>query len=210
MGELDGLGVIGIAHLRGGGWGAVRTGLAMLYVRGAVSARDGTVRRSGRVPRGAEPLELALFGALEGELRPRQLADRQWVREAIGDVRRDLIRRGLVRPQRRRVLLPLALVVVPPWLLGRLIEVVSVHIGLLTSVVLVAVACWFLPRRTLAGARALRQLQARYPAPTDSDRVTPDGIGPAVALYGPAALVATMPRFAREAGLTRFGGTDAA
>ncbi|BCB91156.1 hypothetical protein Psuf_084690 [Phytohabitans suffuscus] len=206
MRQLDGLTAIGIAHLRDGGWGAVRTALAMLHLRGAVVAhRAGMVRRAGSVPRDAEPLERALFASLYGGMGPRELANRPRVREAVGDVRRDLVRRGLVRPQRRRVLVPLALVVVPPWLLARLIDVVSVRVGLLTSVALVAVACWFLPRRTLAGARALRHLRARHPEPTPDGVPTPAGIGPAVALYGTAALAATMPLFAREAGLLGGG-----
>lgn len=205
MRQLDGLTATGIGHLRGGGWGAVRTGLAMLHAREAVVAgRDGTVRRRA-VPRDAEPLERALFAALYSDTGPRELASRSRVREAVGEVRRDLIRRGLVRPQRRRVLVPLVLVVVPPWLLGRLIDVVGAPVGLATTVALAAVACWFLPRRTLAGARALRHLRAQYPEPTGPAAATPGALGPAVALYGTPVLVATMPRFARESGLLDGG-----
>jgi uncharacterized protein (TIGR04222 family) len=105
MERLHGLTAIGIGHLCGGGWGTVRTGLAMLYARGSVVAgRAGAVRRAGSVPRDAEPLERALFASLYGDMSPREVASTPRVREAVGDVRRDLIRRGLVRPQRRRVL----------------------------------------------------------------------------------------------------------
>jgi uncharacterized protein (TIGR04222 family) len=206
MRQIEGLTATGIGHLRGGRWGAVRAGLAMLHAREAVVAgREGTVRRAGSRPRDAEPLEQVLFAALYGNMGPRELADRPRVRAAVGDVRRDLIRRGLVRPQRRRVLVPLALVVLPPYLLARLIDVIGVHVGLATTVALVAVACWFLPRRTLAGARALRHLRALHPEPVGQDSAAPSRVGPAVALYGTPALLATMPRFAREGGLLDGG-----
>ncbi|WP_173052756.1 TIGR04222 domain-containing membrane protein [Phytohabitans houttuyneae] len=205
MRQIEGLTATGIGHLRGGRWGAVRTGLAMLHAREAVVAgRDGRVRRTGSKPRGAEPLEQALFGALYSDTGPRELADHQRVRAAVGEVRRDLIRRKLVRPQRRRVLVPLALAVVPPYVLARLIDVIGAPIGLAATVVLVGVACWFLPRRTLAGARALRHLRDLHPEPT-SPGGSADRLGPAVALYGNAALLVAMPRFAREGGLLDGG-----
>jgi uncharacterized protein (TIGR04222 family) len=206
MRQLDGLTATGIGHLRGGGRAAVCTGLAMLHAREAVVAgRDGSVRRTGSLPRDAEPLERALFTALYGDMSPRELAHQPRVRAAIGDVRRDLIRRGLVRPQRRRVLVPLALAVVPPWLLARLIDVIGVPVGLATTVALVAVACWFLPRRTLIGQRALSHLRARHPEPTGPAATAPARLGPVVALYGTPVLRATMPRFARESGLLDGG-----
>jgi uncharacterized protein (TIGR04222 family) len=205
MRQIDGLTATGIGHLHGGRWGAVRTGLAMLHAREAVVAgREGMVERAGPRPPDAEPLEHALFAALYGDMGPRELAERPRVREAIDDLRRDLVRRGLVRPQWRRVLVPLALAVLPPFVLARLIDVIGAPIGLAASVVLVGAACWFLPRRTVAGARALRQLRALHPEPAGPGG-TLAKLGPAVALYGADALLATMPVFARDSGLLDGG-----
>ncbi|HEX5596697.1 MAG TPA: TIGR04222 domain-containing membrane protein [Micromonosporaceae bacterium] len=205
-GELSGTEV---ACLSGGGWAAVRAGLAMLYARGVlVSGRTGQLSRTGAaVQRGSDPLERALYGALYGSMAPRELARHPRVHRALGEVRRSLSKRGLLRPLWRRVLVPATLVIVMPLLIARLaaLQVISIPVGLVATVVLVGVAVWFLPRRTVGGARLLRTLRLRYAELAERPATAPAEVGLAVGLFGASALVAAMPQFARDAGLLDGG-----
>ncbi|MCW6006761.1 hypothetical protein K1W54_19550 [Micromonospora sp. CPCC 205371] len=147
--------------------------------------------------------EIAYWGA-----RPRVLVTQR-------ELRRGLERRGLVRRWWVRALVPLGLAVVPGVLVARLVslDVIVPQVGVAGVVAGAAVAVWFLPRRTVAGARLLRRLRVDHAdlvAELESGRAqldawAPERVGVAVALYGDAAVVAIMPAVARGLGLVDGG-----
>lgn len=191
-----------LGYLSGGAWNAVRTGLVMLHSRGLVVVdRPGGLRRTGALPAGVEPLERALFGALYGSMAPREVASQHRVRRALAEQREGLVGLGLFRPTWRRLLLPAMLVVLAPVVVARLVagDLLGAEAGLVAALAFIATAGWFLPRQTGSGARLLRATRRRHPAGTEPDA------GLAVALYGADALLATVPRFAREGGLLDGG-----
>ncbi|MET8367622.1 TIGR04222 domain-containing membrane protein [Micromonospora sp. NPDC005194] len=207
MDDAAPLGATEIGWLGGGNRGAVMAGLAMLHARGLLAPGVGRIRRIGSLPRDAEPLERALYAALYGSLGPRELASQKRVRRALRDVRRSLVERGLVRATSRRVLIPVLLVALPPALLARLVALNAVDVteGLVAVVVLVGIAVWFLPRRTVAGAQALAAARVRYGDLVERSQLEPVEVGLAVALFGTPALLALMPRFAADGGLLDGG-----
>jgi hypothetical protein len=145
MGRTGKLTHVEIAWLAGGERAAVRTGLAALHARGLLTGRSGMASRTGSLRPESEPLERALFSALYGHMGPRELANQRQVRHAFNDLRKSLVARGLVRSPWRRVALP-----------------VDVRPGLVLVMVLTVAACWFLPRRTLAGTGTLRALRSAH------------------------------------------------
>lgn len=205
-----------IAYLANGRWAATRVGLAMLHARGLLdTSRRGRVQRVGSSPRAGEPLEKALFAGLLGWSGAREVGEKPRVRAAHRQLRRGLERRGLVRRWWVRSLVPLVLAVLPGVVVARLVslETVAPQAGMLGVAACAAAAVWFLPRRTVAGARALQRLRADH-----ADLVTelesgqarpgmwaPERVGVAVALYGDAALMVIMPVVARDAGLVDGG-----
>lgn len=203
MDNAETLAATEIGWLRGGSWGAVVAGLAMLHARGVLAPGVGRIRRTGSLPRDAEPLEQALYAALYGSMGPRELASQKRVQRALRDVQRCLVERGLVRATSRRVLMPVVLVALPPVLLSKLVAAAAVGVaeGLGVVVVLVGIAVCLLPRRTLAGQRALAAVRVRYGDLVERSKLEPVEVGLAVGLFGTAALQAVMPRFARDAGL---------
>lgn len=207
VGNDEELGGTEIGCLRGGSWAAVTTGLVMLHARGVLVSGAGRISRTGSVRPDVEPLERALYAALYGSMGPRELASQQRVHRALGEVRRRLVERGLVRAPWRRVLIPVVLVTLPPVLLAQLVALraIGVIVGLAAALVFVGIAGWFLPRRTLAGARALRALRARHGDIVSRPALQPAEVGVAVALFGTPALLATMPKFARDGGLLDGG-----
>lgn len=196
-----------IGWLQGGDWGAVIAGLAMLHKRGVLATGVGRIRRTGSAPQDAEPLERALYAALYGSIGPRELARQKRVQRALRDVRQSLVERGLVRASSRRVLMPVLLVALPPALLPKLVAtgMVGVTEGLLTIVVLMGIAVWLLPRRTVAGARALATARVRHGGLVERSQLEPVEVGLAVALFGTPALQTLMPSFAWDAGLLDGG-----
>ncbi|MBE1485426.1 TIGR04222 domain-containing membrane protein [Plantactinospora soyae] len=194
-----------LGYLSGGAWAAVRTALVKLHVRGLVVAdRPGGLRRTGVLPAGVEPLERALFGALYGSMAPREVANQHRVRRALAEQREGLIGLGLLRPAWHRFLLPAMLVLVPPMLVTRLVagDLVGVGTGLVMVLAFGGIASWFLPRRTVSGARLLRAAHRQHPFPTGERTLEP---GLAAALYGTEGLLTTVPQFAREGGLLGGG-----
>ncbi|MBF9130212.1 TIGR04222 domain-containing membrane protein [Plantactinospora sp. S1510] len=195
-----------LGYLSGGPWAAVRAALVKLHVRGLVVAdRPGGLRRTGALPAGVEPLERALFGALYGSMAPREVANQQRVRRALAEQREDLIGLGLLRPSWHRVLLPAMLVLVPPTLVGRLVagDLVGIGTGLVMVLAFGGIASWFLPRRTVSGARLLRAARRRHPFPVGGEPKLDPGL--AAALYGAEGMLTTVPQLAREGGLLGGG-----
>ncbi|HEU5110383.1 MAG TPA: TIGR04222 domain-containing membrane protein, partial [Micromonosporaceae bacterium] len=198
-----------------------RTGLAVLHARGLLTGHAGTLSRTGSPPPASESVERALFSALYGRKGPRELASHRRVRRAPTDLRRTLTGRGLVRSPWRRIMVPAVLVMVPPMIVARLAarDGIDVRIGLGLVMVFTLTACWFLPRRTIAGARTLRALRSAHQhllAQGDDGHdghsgghrvpvLTAEQVGLAVALTGTRALLTTMAGFARDAGLLDGG-----
>jgi uncharacterized protein (TIGR04222 family) len=205
-----------VAYLASGRWAAVRVGLVMLYARGLLdTGRRGRIGRIGSSPRAGEPLERALFASLLGWSGARQVGARSRVLVAQRELCRGLERRGLLRRWWVRSLVPLGLAVLPGVVAARLVslDMIGPQVGVLGVVACAAVAVWFLPRRTVAGARLLRRLRVDHAdlvAELESGRArlggwAPERVGVAVALYGDAAVVAIMPAVARSAGLVDGG-----
>ncbi|BCB76283.1 hypothetical protein GCM10022251_25130 [Phytohabitans flavus] len=205
-----------IACLAGGRWATIRAGLVMLLRRGRLNSnRRGRIERVGSSPRDGEPLEKVLFAALLGWRGAREVGEMPRVRATVGEVRRGLERRGLLRRVWVRVTVPLALAVVSGVATARLVsfDVLPPATGVLAVVVCAAAGVWFLPRRTIAGARTLRRLRGEYAADVadleartaDVEAWSPVRVGAVVALYGDAALLAIAPVAARSAGLLDGG-----
>ncbi|MCW6005238.1 TIGR04222 domain-containing membrane protein [Micromonospora sp. CPCC 205371] len=205
-----------VAYLASGRWAAVRAGLVMLYARGLLEAgRRGRIGRVGSSPRTGEPLERALFASLLGWSGAREVGQKPRVLVTQRELRRGLERRGLVRRWWVRALVPPGLAVLPGVLVARLVslDVIVPQVGVLGVVACAAGAVWFLPRRTVAGARLLRRLRVDHAdlvAEIESGRArlgawAPERVGVVVALYGDAAVVAIMPAVARGAGLVDGG-----
>lgn len=205
-----------IAYLVGGRWAATRAGLVMLFARGLLDTNlRGRIARLGSSPRAGEPLEKALFAALLGWSGAREVSQRPRVRAVHAELRRALERRGLIRRWWVCSLVPLALAVLPGVVAARLVslDVLTPSAGLVGVVAGAAVAVWFLPGRTPAGARVLRHLRAEHAdlaAEIESGRARagawpPERVGVAVALFGDAALVALLPGASRGAGLVDGG-----
>lgn len=207
MGDADVLAATEIGLLQGGDRAAIVAALAMLNARGVLAAGAGRVRRTGSLPPECEPLERALYAALYGSVGPGELGRQKRVQRALRDGRRSLARRGLARTPGRRALLPILLVVLPPALLVKLVAagVVGVTEGLVAVVVLVGIAVWSLPLRTVAGTRALAAARERHGDLLERPDLEPAEVGLAVALFGTPAAQALMPRFTRDAGLLDGG-----
>lgn len=204
------------AYLRGGYWAAAQAALAMLAASGRlVAGSPGRVQRAGFAPPADQVLARALFSELYGMAGPRELANKPRVQEVLRGIRLRLVRRGYLRPWPRRVLLPAALVAMPSCVVAPVLAGHGANglFPVLVVVVSVALASWFLPRKTLAGERALRTLRLRHADLAVLDRraaavggdADPQTIELAVALFGNAALRALLPRLAVEGGLLDGG-----
>jgi uncharacterized protein (TIGR04222 family) len=146
-------------------------------------------------------------------LGPRELANRPTVQRVLRDIRVRLVKYGYLRPWRRRVLLPAVLVTAPPCFAAWLISPgLGSPVAVLVMTAAVGSATWFLPRRTVRGARTLRRLRSRHADLTamingavPADGPQPQTVALAVALFGDAALRALLPTLARGGGLLDGG-----
>ena len=201
-----------VGWLRGGNWAATQTALAMLHRRGAVrEGRSGAVERVACALHDTESLERALYGVLYGATGPRELMNKPRVRAALQDVRRKVSAAGLVRPGWRRLAIPLLLIMLPAGALARLValNIVAAWTGVPVVVSLSCLGCAFAFRRTIAGARTLRALRARYAELgrplVAASALTPYEVGMAVALFGNTALEAVLAKAAHSTGLLDGG-----
>lgn len=233
---VDRRSVTEIAYLAGGPWRATQAGVAMLHARGVVVAdRPRQVRRTGSVPADAGTVERMLFATLYEWMAPRELANKPRVRRAMAEVRKELVRSGLVRPGWRRLVMPIVLIAAPPILMARWLDLDAgaVPIALIGCVAAAAVSVSHVLRPTFAGMRLLHRLRRQHAravtprqtagqsdAPRRSNRadadvaatdaypdadVGVDEVGMVVALFGAAGLLATVPRFAGRSGLLGRG-----
>ncbi len=213
-----------VALLRSGPAAAVVTALVLLHARAAVdAAAPGTVRRSGALPRGCDPLARLVYESLARPGGPRELATRGPVRGGLTDLATGLAGAGLVLPARRgyalrAVAVAAGLATVPGLLAvagrlgtggvggsGALGHPTPAAAALVTLAVAIA-GLALLPRRTGTGRRLMRRLRRRHADLTpehvpDAADWSPQAHGLAVALYGADALRLTFPRFAAQGGL---------
>ena len=208
--ERDKLTAPEFAYLRSGAWLAVRTGLAMLYLRGLVEI--GPKTRAGPAP--VDPFERSLYAGLGSAVDARAVRRSRVVRASLAELRSGLVRRKLLRRRWRRIAVPVALVVVPPFLLGRLdLASAAVPMALALVIPIIAVAPLFALRRTFVGSRLIRedrQLHPTSPVPASTTnrmrpRLDPAAAGRTIARFGDAGLRATVPLFARESDLLGRG-----
>jgi uncharacterized protein (TIGR04222 family) len=214
-----------VALLRSGPAAAVVTALVLLHARAAVdAAAPGTVRRTGALPRGCDPLARLVYESLARPGGPRELATRGPVRGGLTDLATGLAGAGLVLPARRGYALRIVAVGAGLATVAGLLAIAG-RLGIggvggagalgghpaLAAVALVALAVAsaglaLLPRRTGAGRRLMRRLRRRHADLTpehgpDAADWSPQVHGLAVALYGADALRLTFPRFASQGGL---------
>jgi uncharacterized protein (TIGR04222 family) len=155
-------GQIELAAVHGGERAAVLTALSAMAKRGevAIAARGG-VRRGERPAPDAHPLEHALWRDLHARTSPAELALRPRTAQAMSAVGRDVAAAGLRLSGLRWVLLRLLLVAAAGLaVLGLSVTRGRPHVVACLLMVVVAVLLWRLPRRTLAGERALRRARA--------------------------------------------------
>lgn len=204
----DGIGYAGHAYVPGGPNAAVRAALAVLHLRGIVDVwRKGTVGNTTATAAVHDPLERALTTALYDAAGPNVLAGRPPVRHALGDLRSDVIRAGLLQPgwawnaQRLAGLIAAGLAVTD---LAASVSLRAVSWGPVGVGLGLGVGLWCLPRRTREGRRMLAKGRSVCPMPVTvavRGQTPEEVVGMAAALYGRAALLVLMPRFATQGGL---------
>jgi uncharacterized protein (TIGR04222 family) len=161
------LGQVELAAVHGGERAAVLIALSEMAKRGevAIAARGG-VRRGERPAPDAHSLEHALWRDLHARTSPAELALRPRTARAMSAVGRDVAAAGLRLSGLRWVLLRLLLLAaVGLAVLGLSVTRGRWHVVACLVVVGVAVVLWGLPRRTLAGERALRARAAAGATP---------------------------------------------
>ena len=205
-----------IAYLRGGPWAATQTALATMASRGQlVTGPPGRIQRTGPNPPLGHTLERALYSDLYAKVGAREASIQPSVSRALQDIRTGLERDGFLRPKWRRVVLPVVLLGMSPLVVGWLANRVGLTgpAPVLVLLAFVTLAGWFIPRRTAAGARALRAARRRYAhlakivdsGTGSGSGYPPEMVGIAVALFGNAALHTLLPRIAADAGLLDGG-----
>ncbi|MER5733474.1 TIGR04222 domain-containing membrane protein [Streptomyces sp. NPDC002138] len=197
---------VGIGLLRGGARGAAQTALVELYLAGSVEAvRGRMVRRddSKPPPRGSSGLARAQYAVLFGRLHPRRLRNIERVRRAAAGEARELERAGLMRSGRRmaavRVVLLPVFCAAPAGALADRTAAPWLFLALLADAV--AVVLGALPRRTRRGTALLARLRREHARVRQASAREPEELLLSVALFGPPALRAQLPRFTGESGL---------
>jgi uncharacterized protein (TIGR04222 family) len=195
-----------MGFLRRGERGALGTAVTALYADGLiVVSRRGLLQRGASPMRaGVEPFAAAVYAAMPAPTRIGALPARSRVRGAVATLVRDLSRAGLV-PGRVRWLLARVVLLATAVVSGvRVLDPdLSWELRVPYAVALVlVVAAWWVPRRTVAGYRALRRLRRehadllRAAGGDRSGAVDPDGavIGYALAGVVPPGLAAGLAR----------------
>ena len=211
-----------LAYARGGRYAVTQSALAVLHAHGFVDAwRAGMVimtEESAKAGMSDNEVERALRAALvAGPAGPRLLGARPQMLRALDAVQSEGVAAGLLRSRRVVRLQRTAACVVATWTAAAalFVEPPLTMTETLTGMA-VGLTLLVLPRRTRAGREALVAARAKCPLPTplapkSQPTPPPAEVGVAVAIYGSAALLAIMPRLAREGGvLDRAAPTDTA
>ncbi|MGY0232176.1 hypothetical protein [Longispora urticae] len=189
MGDLD---AIAVAWLTAGRWRTIQTGYADLVVAGIAEPSRGGLRRTGVAPRDGHPVRRALYGALSATRFPKEAAAQWAVDRALGGLKVELRRAGLLRPGWRRVLLPSLYLLVPSWLLVRMgAGHVRPALALVVLGAVLALVC--LPRRTMRAEVLLARMRR--------ERSADEHVAMAVAWDGGRALRERLPEVAETSGL---------
>jgi uncharacterized protein (TIGR04222 family) len=208
-----------VAYLNGGAKLAIYACLGGLRTAGAIGVQaDRRLRQTGPLPAGATALDQAVYNAVGGRVRARELAGHEWVKTAIGTLREELERDGLVATaERRRAYRGCLLLMVGLVALGvaRLVAGIAndkpvgyLALALIFMVLATVVLFLHTARRTTAGETALLRLRAdhRYLAPAQRPSWRTYGAadaGMGIALFGTAALWAADPAFAAASEVQR-------
>jgi uncharacterized protein (TIGR04222 family) len=156
----------GMGFLRRGERGALATAATALYVDGlAAVSRRGLLQR-GQAPMraGVEPFAAAVYAAMPAPTRFRALSGRPRVRAAVATLVHELSRAGLI-PGRVRWLLARAVLLATAVISGARVldpELPSELRVPYAIALTAAFVAWWVPRRTVAGYRALRRLRREY------------------------------------------------
>lgn len=212
-----------VAYLNWGDRLAVFSVLCALRAGGSVVvSEEGELTAVGRMHVGATALDQAVYNAAERRVPPSALHGDVRVVAALARLREDLARRGLaVAPERRHAarLAALALIALLAGGAARVMTGLASNrpVGILVLILLVLavvtlVLLGYVPRRTRAARRALRELSRhydylapkRYPAWATYGPTT---AAMGVALFGPDALWAWDPHFAADAAVPRNNGS---
>lgn len=197
-----------LGYLIGGRRRAVVTALAMLYTHGAVRvAGQGMVRPTSGKFASRDRLLSATYSAMYQATGPRGITPRPQVDRAVADVRKDLVAAWLWLPTDRWVAVRV-LVTLCPLLLSIQLETVhdAASITLAATVFVLVGALNLLDRRTRSGRARTARLRRAHPVSNAGPDA--DSVGYTVAAHGKRALLAIMPRFAKDGGLLD-GGTIA-
>ncbi|NYT95773.1 TIGR04222 domain-containing membrane protein [Salinispora sp. H7-4] len=203
-----------VAYLSGGTPLTVWTALAGLRSAGAINVdRDRRLTASGSLPIGSSPLDQAINLAASRGLRAQELSRDRGVRQAVHQLRADLVRHGLALSiEQRAALRNTALLLTGLFAVGMLRLAAGLAnerpVGwlFLTQVALLVVIVLLFrrPWRTRTADRVLRRLRHRHThlAPHHNPAYATYGAAGAamgVALFGTAALWAMDPGFAEQA-----------
>lgn len=152
--------------LRRGRWAALQAAVVRLHAAGLVEVdTEGRLARTKRKLRSdIDGLAQAVYAAMPEPTSVLMLRIRPGVRQALGELVQRLAAHGLVQGRRRwrfsRALLVVVAVLCVRQLTGGAGTVVDAALAMV--LLIAAVAAWFVPRRTVAGQRLLRQLRRQH------------------------------------------------
>lgn len=203
-----------VAYLRGGAPLAVWAALAGLRSAGAINVNpDRRLTASGSPPSNSAALDQAIHLAASRGLRAQELSSDRGVRQAVHQLRADLVRHGLaLSDEQRATLRNTALLLTGLFAIGMLRLGAGLAnerpVGWLflaqVALLVVIVLLFRRPWRTRTADRVLRRLRHRHThlAPHHNPAYATYGAAGAtmgVALFGTAALWAMDPGFAEQA-----------
>jgi uncharacterized protein (TIGR04222 family) len=191
--------------LAGGTKRALRATLVTMWLRGEIQvAKVGVLERADGLSETEDPLERTVYQVLAYPVGPAAIRSHLRTAETFGTMRRHLIAAGLLLPRARWWLIRLCSLGALGLCVAGFVSGDLVVSGVLT---VVAVASLRLPRRTVAGARLIRELRRTYPAPDEDAELEPAATGMVVATRGTLDLPG-LAGFAHRGGLISGGDSN--